>query len=435
MNKRMQRLGAVLLFTGVFTASAANAAWDSYQGDAAHTGYVGGTFNAAGVQQIWSKTLPTGSLTNMAVDAGQVFVSSSGYFNNSRFYAINAADGNINWQTSYSGPTSPNGVFSTNAPAYANGIVYLQTCNNGGATYLHAYNASTGAALFHAPFSAQWENYLNPAVYGGHVYIDGGTYGGMYSFNATTGGQDWFGYVGQYDGWTPAVDANYTYCFTGSGDTVPITGEFRMFNRLAGTLKAFISLPNYPLGSYTMNSAVTLGSQSDAIAVMPGGQLYPTGTVGGRLISFDVRADATHTPHIGWMITDGFSGQASVANGAIFTIDNGHLSVRSETDGHELWSYLGGPTLSGPLIVTDNAVLASGAAGTYAIDLATHLPVWSTTATGHLALSDGVLYIADSAGNVSAFNIVPEPASVVSGLFLIGSATLHRRRRRGLSGQ
>jgi hypothetical protein len=74
------------------------------------------------------------------------------------------------------------------------------------------------------------------------------------------------------------------------------------------------------------------------------------------------------------------------------------LEARSETDGSLLWSWV--PPASGDVgfksevLLTKNLAFVSTNLSTYAIDLATHKPVWSYPVIGNLALSsNGVLYL------------------------------------------
>ena len=188
---------AVLCAIHLWAASAAHAEWGTYQGDASHDGYVPVTVDALNLSQEWITKLPTGTLTDMAVGGGGVYVSSCLYYKGSTptFFALDEGTGAVKWQKNFGN------VFSTNTPAYCNGIVYVQTGSgiSSPPPYLHAINASTGASVFNAQFDAQAERYLSPTPYGGNVYVDGGTYGGIYSFNGSSGKQNWFGYVEQND--------------------------------------------------------------------------------------------------------------------------------------------------------------------------------------------------------------------------------------------
>ena len=80
----------------------------------------------------------------------------------------------------------------------------------------------------------------------------------MYAFNGSSGSQNWFGSVPQYDGWTPAVDGKYAYAYTGGGVTTPIEGDHN--DQLAtGATAATVSDPGYDWTGYTMNEAVAVG--------------------------------------------------------------------------------------------------------------------------------------------------------------------------------
>jgi hypothetical protein len=106
-------------------------------------------------------------------------------------------------------------ISSLNPPAVSGANVFVTTSAQT-ATYMFGLNASDGTILFQSGFSTQWEHYLAPTVYGALVYTDGGEYGGMYAFNTSSGNQAFAAFEQQYDEWTPAVDANYAYAYTGS---------------------------------------------------------------------------------------------------------------------------------------------------------------------------------------------------------------------------
>jgi hypothetical protein len=58
------------------------------------------------------------------------------------------------------------------------------------------------------------------------------------------------------------------------------------------------------------------------------------------------------------------------------------------------------------MIATKNLLLVSTVANTYAVDLASHAPVWTYPAGGTLALSaQGILFIAQSSGKLTAVSV------------------------------
>jgi sugar lactone lactonase YvrE len=374
-------------------------AWPMYQGNPAHTGYVPVSLKPSTFALRWVQTIQSGVALNPVTAAdGKVFVSQYSYFGNAGLYVLDAATGNILWNTNFGS------VFSVNPPSYGNGNVYIQTCDNYGDTYLHAFQAATGAFVFRSPHGAQWERYFAPTIFDGNVYVDGGEYGGMYSFDSINGLQNWFGYVGQYDGWTPAVDSNYCYVCTGSGDTTPITGEFRMIDRATGKTTYLVTDNNFQWNGYTMDEAVTLGPNNDAFAINI-----------GRLLMFDLRADATHTPHIGRVLSDHFTGQTTLANGVLYVNNGGILVALDELTGSQLWAWTPpSGSVSDTIIATENLLFVGTGSATYAIDLVSHQAVWSYPVSGHLAWGEDVLYVAGANGTVTAFTASSSPPSINS---------------------
>ena len=418
------------LFAGL-GASVARADWDTYQGNAAHTGYVSATLQGSDIKLLWKAPISTSALGAMAVGDNGVYVKGPGV----TITAVNKKTGAGIWTNPYVPGVGAGQVDTLSAPAYSNGMVYYQTDNEGDVNRFHGVSAITGQQVFATQYGAQWETYLNPTPYGNAVYTGGGTYGGIYSYNASTGGQNWFGTEGQYDGWTPSTDGKYLYSFTGSGDTVPIYGQFRMINMSTGVTTYLVNDTSFQWNGYTMNSAVVLGPDNDAFAINLPGSVYPNYSSAGRLICFNTQADATHTPHIQWVLSDQFSGQPTLADGVVYADDGGNLVALNELTGTELWSWTA-PTgsLSGtPMVATDNMLFASTTTTTYAIDLGTHQADWSYAASGNLALSDSTLFIAGTDGALYAF-AVPEPSCAV---WVIAASALLikpiRVRRRSLA--
>ncbi len=164
-------------------AQTSPAPWVTYQYDAAHDGFVPAVLDPTTFNVQWQRSI--GATFNPVTAAdGKVYVS-----DHTALFALSASTGTQLWSQPYSGPNS------VNPPAYANGNVYIQLGQNisGGSPYIAAYNASTGVKAFQTNFSAQWESYLAPTPYNGTIYVDGGYYGGMYSFDGTSGTQGWFG--------------------------------------------------------------------------------------------------------------------------------------------------------------------------------------------------------------------------------------------------
>lgn len=405
----MGQVGLRIVVALLYAAAArtASAEWGTYQGDAAHSGHVAGSYNPNNFRTKYSASIRTSAaLSDLAIGGGKVFVAQSNYI-----HAVDASSGVVAWSKSFGS------VFSTNPPAYANGVVYLQTCNHSSDTWLHAFNSNTGGYVFKAPFSAQWEDYQSPTIYDGNVYINGGYYGGMYSFNAQ-GSRNWFGSVPQYDSWTPAVDQNNAYAFTGSGSTSPVTGKLTILNRLTGQTRAVVTDAGYQWNGYDMDASVTLGSMNSAFAIN-----------GGRLLKFN-----TASPSIAWIKTGGYTGQPAVADGTVYLVRNGGITALAEDTGDQRWAWFVSvqSLLSQPIVVTDNMLFACTKDTTYGISLLTHETVWTYPASGRLAISDDTLYIAGNSGVLHSIALVPEPAMagiIVPSILVLGSRVARRPPR------
>ena len=353
--------------------------WTTYQGNASHTGYNPVTMDVRAFQELWTTTVSTAALNPVTAGDGKVFVTTNAYFGVQQAKSLDARTGGELWSRDFGS------IHSVDPPAYANGTVYLQTGGHED-SFLWALDAATGSVRFQTPYLNQWSRYFAPVIVGASVYVAGGYYGGMYGFSATEGVQRWFASLNQYDQFTPAVKDGLVYAYTGSYQP-----KLTVADAATGAITYEIADPGFVWDGWSMNTAPTLGGATNVLA-----------TNGGRLISFDLPSRS-----IGYALTANFRGQVTVANGVVYVVNNALVEARNESDGSLLWSWAppeGQP--AGPMIVTKNLLLASTAANTYAVDLASHAQAWSYPAGGHLALSaQGILFIAQSSGKLTAVSM------------------------------
>jgi hypothetical protein len=353
--------------------------WTTYQGNAKHTGYNPVTMDTHVFAELWTKTVSTAALNPVTAGDGKVFVTTNSYFGIQQARALDARTGGELWMRDFGN------IHTVNPPAYANSTVYLQTGGHGD-SFLWALDATTGSVRFQSAFGNQWSHYFAPTVVGATVYMAGGYYGGMYSFFATNGVQRSFTSLNQYDQFTPAVSGGYVYAYTGLYQP-----KLTVVDTTTGQVAYEIADPGFVWDGWSMNTAPTLGGASNLLA-----------TNGGRLISFNLQART-----IGYQLSPGFRGQPTVANGVIHVANGTQIQARAEGDGSLLWSWAppeGQPV--GPIIATNNMLLVSTAANTYAVDLVSHAHVWSYPAGGHLTLSaQGILFIAQSSGKLTAVSM------------------------------
>ncbi|TFW32031.1 outer membrane protein assembly factor BamB family protein [Massilia horti] len=355
--------------------------WGTFQANAQHNGYVPVTLNPSAFTARWKLNAPAigGTqivLSTIATGAGRLYVTNGTSFGPSdpSITAYSEADGAKLWSYSFQDLTYP----STNPPAYANGRVFA-SAGSQQSTAMFGFDAATGTRLFKTQMSSQWEHYLAPTVFNENVYTDGGTYGGLYSFSAATGAQNYFFRLDQYDGWTPAFDNQNMYTY--------MAGRLRVQEPLTGTVQATIADPLYTWNGYNVGGAPVVGS---------GGIVYAGNLSNPEngIVAFD-----TINNSVRWSAKGIFPGNPAYADGYLFAANNTtkQLEVRRESDGGIEWSWAApasDPTFDSDVLLTKNLVFVSTTTTTYAIDRTTHAKVWSYQAAGKLALSaNGILYI------------------------------------------
>jgi hypothetical protein len=382
-----------------------------YQGNAAHTGYIPVSFDPNDFTLDWEVTLgPLGQpLTPVTAVDGRVFVSKAPWyeFEQPDLYGLDADSGEILWSHDFGD------VYSVNPPAYDAGQVYVQVVDNTPGTFVYVYDASTGVRLHQEPMTAQWEKYFAPTIVAGTAYMNGGWGGGMYAFNfLEEPPQRWFIDLAQVEGWTPAVDGVNAYAFTAKNQ--PYDAALTVVSCRDGTEVMTILDPGSVDSDSTVNLAPVLGGRGDVLVIHH-----------SRLISFDVVNGA-----INYAIEDefGHSGQASVAKGVLYMINDFAMEARDQNTGALLWSWFppGDFKVFNTIIVTDEHALVFvrdawpigdyyEAIAVHAIDLETHQSVWSYEVpwninqgippTGHLAWSEGRLFISRSDGVLTALEL------------------------------
>ena len=356
--------------------------WATYQGGAKHTGFMPLLLDYNDFSLRWSVSPLAGQQLHPVVAANnKVFVSNNTYYGDQSVAALNAVDGSQVWLNSYGS------INSIDPPAYDNGKVYFQTGGHED-SYLRAVDANTGALVFSSIYGNQWSRYYAPTPYGGNIYINGGYYGGAYGFNGTSGDQLWFTGLSQYDSWTPAVDLQNVYAYTGGNTSASLS----VIDRTTGSVSYTIADLGYSWSGYSMNLAPVLGSNNNVLTINS-----------GRLLNFDLQNQA-----IGWEQLGNYTGQPSLGLGHIYTVSGGALKVVDEITGNFVWTWEppASGSISSNIIVTMNHVFVSDTVATYAIDINTRATVWSYPASGQLTLSnEGALYIASQNGTLTAINI------------------------------
>ncbi len=344
--------------------------WTTYQGNNRHTGAIAATVDPSTFAVRWSQSLGVRT-TSPATGGGRIYVTAG-----TRLRALNPANGAEVWSYDLGSRDS------YDPPAFGNGRVYVATGGHGN-SFLFGVDATSGTLAFRSAYANQWSSWYAPAVEDGHVYKAGGYYGGMYSFDGSSGAQRWFANTSQYDQWTPAVHEGRVYAYT--------EPKLQVVNAATGTELFSIQDPNFGWRGWSMHVAPSVGSRNNVLA-----------TQNGRLISFDLTGR-----RIGWEVSGGFTGPVTVQDGALFVIKSGGVEARKEADGSLLWSWAPPEgSVSRAVIATRNVVFASTDSRTYAIDMSSRRHTWSYPSGGHLTVTpDGLLLIVEPTGKITAINI------------------------------
>jgi hypothetical protein len=373
--------------------------WTTFQSNAAHTGYVDAAVDPNQFTTRWQgPPLVAGGLGGSSYQNNMTLTASNGQFfaaNGNILYARNESDASVAWQYDFSGVQQP----STNPPAVANGVVYI-AAGQQGSTYMFALRASDGGLVFKSQMSSQWEHYLAPTIGASGVYTNAGEYGGLYGFD-TSGNQLFFANAAQQDEWTPAVDANSVYAYTGDA--------LHIFDPVTGAVQLSIADPTFTNYVYDIGGSVVLGAAGHAVAGAYTNSLLNACGIGNTLVGFN-----TTLGTINWKVPGCFPSNPAYHAGLLYVANENpvRLEVRSEADGSIQWSWIppvaGDTNFLSEALLTQNMVFISTNTAVYGIDTTTHQTVWSYPAVGgaRLALSaNGILYLQFGANGITAINV------------------------------
>lgn len=372
--------------------------WTTFQGTAAHTGYVPVTLNPDRIATRWQRAATAAYAQaggayyknfNAAVTSGGLLFTAEG----KELLASNEHDGSVAWRYSFSTLAWP----SANPPAVAEGTVYMAAGQTSSSTYFWAFDAATGAQRFKTPMTSQWERYLAPTIGSHAVYTNAGTYGGVYGFDAE-GNQLFFRGLGQTSSWTPAVDETGVYCYT--------NGNLQVLEPSSGTVVHTIVDPTFTNYVYEIGGAPVLGAPGSVFVANYVNTRINGGAVGNTLLNFDIAAES-----IRWQVAGDYPSTPAYRAKVLYAANNKpmRLEARAEDSGALAWSWVppqaGDTSFESEVLVTDNLVFVCTNLALYAIDLTAHKTVWSYPIVGRLTLSaQGVLYVAGQS-TLTAFNV------------------------------
>lgn len=376
-------VGEVISSTAMIDAHPANrfaGDWPTFGGSSRHTGYHPARLGRHTFVNAWSASIAPGRVLNRAaIGAGKVFVTPQVYFGGSFDAAArDLATGAAVWNHSFSE------AYSLNPPSYHNGRVYIQRGNHGSDSQLWALSANDGSTVWSSPFSAQWGNYESPAVTDDGIWINGGSYGGMYGFDLS-GTQRFFKSMSQYDNWTPTVSSGRVFSW--------VAGLFEEHNPVDGSTLWSVNT-GWDWRGWSMNTVSAVSGDSAVVISTT------------EIVCIDLPSRA-----IRWRRTGAFLGSPAISNGRTYAIQGSKIVSFSMVDGAAGPEVtVPAPIISAqPLLVMGHMFVASST-NTYVVDLATSAVTRTLTGGGLLSYSQGYLLAAGTDGTLRAWyaNGAPE---------------------------
>ncbi|HET9444842.1 MAG TPA: PQQ-binding-like beta-propeller repeat protein, partial [Steroidobacteraceae bacterium] len=184
--------------------------WSMFQGDATHRGHVAITIDVNKIKPRWYWSNPdsvgfgTAVLHPLVIADNRIFAAA----NIGALRALREEDAALVWSRDFR-----SGNFQDlNPPAATNGRVYIQTTELSRGV-LWGLDAASGDQLFASHIANQFSRFMAPTVKDEVVYTQGGSSGGIYGYNGTTGEEIFFTDLPQTDKWAPAVDDQYAYAY------------------------------------------------------------------------------------------------------------------------------------------------------------------------------------------------------------------------------
>lgn len=359
----------------VLVSASYGAEWSQFGNGPDHPGRYPGALGTQTWVQRWEYAFPN-AINPLAVGGGNVYVTPIGNWNNyMHAVALDAVTGGEVWRTQFQPGNS------MNPPSHHKGVVYTQRGNHSSDTQLWALNASDGSVKWSTPHEAQWERYFSPAVSDLGVYVNGGTYGGIYGFNHLTGTQKFFLSLEQEDQWTPAIHDGKVYTF--------VNGMFRNHHPETGAVQWSLNL--------TWNYASIYRT-----ICCDSGRAYVTNdsTAGVELICIDLQSQT-----VAWRVRGNFTGTPAISNGIVYACHGGLVKAWNSSTGAWIADFTatGESSLNGAPVVSSDLLFIGSATKTYIFNLATRALLQTLNFGSQIAIADDLLYLACSDNKVRVF--------------------------------
>lgn len=414
---RRRLLAYSLLFIATIGSNADANEWTQHQGNAQHTGVAVGNTISIPLTLRWMSELSDGPMRPVSVASGRVLVTNfeSGQHtvNLGMAYCLDAIRGNILWAKEFDRIADPGQV------TIGDGRAYIQVSRGwDSAAFIASYDLTTGTKHWKATYPAQIQNLMAPTLFKNTLLFEGGTYGGLFSINATTAQENWFVRKAQYTEWAPAVihDTVFTFLrwtFTAydlkTGDTLYqrfLENEFGTTRREADS--------SFPLSVLeTQDNSSTLGAAYDQYTAVVldtvTGLAYATNVSGVLAIDYSSgdliwRRDGFYRNRIPDVLANVIT--PPVYDGVLYIYDSSRLIACDASTGEDLWKFQGDSALFFNPVISDDYIFVASINNVYAISLSTHVAKWSHPVGGYLSPANNGLYVSTLNGKVLFFGDV-----------------------------
>lgn len=353
--------------------------WTMFGGNSQHTAYNAYDSINLPLKLSWSKEMANLYINQVCIVNDQVVVTTNSSAAVEGVYALDVETGETNWEQHLTASAY------INPPAYAYGHIYVQQellSDN----YLLAYDLITGNLKWQSPYDSQIDEHFAPTIGNGQVFINGGTYGGVYAFDAISGVENWFYDLPQYDKWTPAYLNDTIYSFT--ADNSNNNGYLTALNAKSGMLLWDKNDISFNWSGYSMNTCPVIDTVSRIIFVTSENFLY----------AIDLNTHQTLWSKEGMFITP------AVHNGILYCINYGNLKAYDVYTGQKLWEISCSSNISYSPVISNNYIFISSETDVYAIGINNHEQQWHYGVGGFLSIGNNQLFVASNDGNLYAFN-------------------------------
>ena len=370
-------VGEVVSADAIVTVAAASryaGDWPTFGGSPAHNGRHPAALDGYSLVPAWTQTVKSGrSLNRAAIANGRAFiVPGASWDAGNEVTALDLTTGTPVW--SFPFPSS----YSSNPPSVYDGRIYFQRVNNENDSFLFCLNGDTGEQLWKSPVAAQWEEYQAPAVTAQGIFVEGGTYGGMYGFNFD-GSRRFNQRLEQYDGWCPTLANGHLYTCVGE--------SFKEHSPLTGATLWSVAT-TWDWNGWSANTVVAVTGDS-------------------AMVFNNAAAICIDLPSrlIRWQKPGAFSGSFAIGYGMAFAIQGNAVhsfSLRDGAPGLVYQTDATGTLLSQPIVFNDRLAI-SNTLTTWIFDLADGHLLQTLNAGGPLSYSNSYLLAAGTDGVLRAF--------------------------------